>query len=403
MNRISHFVSRALLLVFASLLPIWACMGQKRPLPALNPSVETELNGYLQQHAQTPETYILSKFKDHDVVFLGEYHRIKHDPLLVQGLIPGLYKAGVRMIGIEFACARDQQVIDSLLTAPEYSQAVANRIFWRQWPFWGFQEYIDILKAAWQFNHSLPQEAPPFRILGLNAYMDWSYVWTPEDRSNPEIMKKVFAGGESDEVMANTIQREVLDKKEKVLIYSGCNHAYTRFHQPIINETTGELRSARTDRMGNRIYDLIGDRCFNIFLHSPWQPAVSTGGADEIYPVEGVIDALFAKLPPEKQRAGFDVKGSPFGKLTDSTSVWSRSPGFKLDQFCDGWIFQKPLSQYEGCAIVPGWFTEANRLEAIAQIANPDPRVKNKNQTVDWLTQGMRQDTEFQRRFRELY
>jgi hypothetical protein len=386
-----------------SLVPLQAGAADRIPLPTLDPKEEAELTTYLNTHAQPPEEYITSKFRNHDIVFLGEFHRIRHDPVLVQNLIPGLYKAGVRMIGIEFACAGSQGDIDKLLASPTYEEALARKIFWYQWPFWGFQEYIDILKAAWQFNRSLPKGAPLFRILGLNTHMDWSSVWTPEDRNNRDLMKRVFAEGESDEVMAKTIKREVLDKHEKALIYSGCNHAYTRFHQPLVDEKSGELKDSLTSRMGNRIYALIGDRCFNIFLHSPWSPAISSK-SEHVYPVEGMIDALFAKLPPEKQRVGFDVAGSPFGQLTDTTSVWSRSSkDFRLENYCDGWIFQKPLSQYEGCTIPPDWITEANRLEAIAQIANPNPKVKNKNETVETLMQSLRDDMNFKRRFRELY
>jgi hypothetical protein len=377
--------------------------GKRIPLPKLEPRVAAELTTFLDQNALSPEEYVISKFQDHDLVFLGEFHRIQHDALLVQNLIPLLYKAGIRHLGIEFACAAHQADIDSLLFAPTYDESLARNIFWRQWVFWGFQEYIDILKAAWRFNRSLPAGRLPFRVLGLNARMDWNYVWTPEERNYPEIMKKVLPDGDSDEVMARTIQREILDKKEKALIYSGFNHAYTRFHQPIVDEKTGELRRSANTRMGNRIYDQIGDRCFLIILHSPWEPA-RRDGRHHVYAVEGVIDALFAQRPPEKRRVGFDVKGSPFGRLSDHTSVWSRSSkDFRLENYCDGWIFQKPLSQYEGCTVPDAWFTEANRLEAIGQIANPDPRVKHKNRTVESLMESLRDDTNFQKRFEELW
>jgi hypothetical protein len=38
---------------------------------------------YLQNHWKSPEEYVISKFKDHDYVFIGEYHRIKHDVELI--------------------------------------------------------------------------------------------------------------------------------------------------------------------------------------------------------------------------------------------------------------------------------------------------------------------------------
>ncbi len=125
---------------------------------------------------------------------------------------------------------------------------------------------------------------------------------------------------------------------------------------------------------------------------------VADYSAPSTYPAGGVIDALFAKMPPEKRRAGFDVKGSPFGSLPADSSLWGHAyPDFRLDMFCDGWIFQKPFSEYEGVTVVPGWFNEENRLEAIAQLVNMDPRVKSRDRTVEYLTAGMTKDTQIPR------
>ncbi len=58
-----------------------------------------------------------------------------------------------------------------------------------------------------------------------------------------------------------------------------------------------------------------------------------------------------------------------------------------------------PLSEFEGVSVIDGWFTEANRLEAIAQIANPNPRVKDTTRSVAQLTAGLERDRDFARRF----
>jgi hypothetical protein len=361
------------------------------------------MQSWLDGHAASPEGYIVSKFIDHDIVFLGEYHRVRHDPLLVQNLIPLLYRNGIYSLGIEFIRARDQTDLDRLLAADAYDETLARRLFWSQWPFWGYQEYVDILRAAWQLNRGLRAGARRFRVVGLNAHADFSHVWTPEDRANPEILKKVWPEGDGDEVMAESIRREILAKGEKALIYSGINHAWTRFRQPIVNQATGELVGLVTTRMGNRIAAEIGNRCCTIFLHSPWTAA---GGyaAPAVYPPDGFIDAFFATLPPKKRRVGFDVQGSPFGRLPAKTSLWGRAaPDFRLEMFCDGWIYQMPLSRYEGVRVIPGWFNEANRSEAIAQIANPDPRVKYRERTVEDLMAPMAADADFERRFAHLH
>jgi len=54
----------------------------------LNEQTTTEsLTTYIRANHVPPEDYVISKFKDHDIVFLGEQHRIKHDVELVQNLI----------------------------------------------------------------------------------------------------------------------------------------------------------------------------------------------------------------------------------------------------------------------------------------------------------------------------
>lgn len=71
--------------------------GVQHPSSALPGSTaqRARLADYIKTHYQSPTEYILHKFVDHDIVFLGEWHRIKHDPVLVQSLIPALYANGM--------------------------------------------------------------------------------------------------------------------------------------------------------------------------------------------------------------------------------------------------------------------------------------------------------------------
>jgi len=383
------------ILVFVSV----GCGYEKEPLPTLEPDHRAVLRAWLDDNGAPPEQYILSKFTDHDIVFLGEYHRIRHDVILVQNMIPILHRNGIFNLGLEFLRNVDQDEIDNLLSAETYDETLANSLFWNEWPFWGYKEYIDILRVAWRFNRDLPPDIRRFRIVGLNARMDWSHVWSNEDRASPELMSLVFPDGNPDEVMAGTIVHEILNKNEKALIYSGINHAYTKFKQPVLDPATNELVRHNSTRMGNRIYDKIADRCCTIFLHSPW-PASTGYGDPDVYPADGIIDALFKDMSPGKRRIGFDVKNSPFGELNARTALWSHSKqDFRLKDFCDGWIYQMPLSLYRGVSVIPDWFNKENRLQAIAQIANADPAVKNTDRSVSDLMNIMASDTDFEWRF----
>ena len=48
-------------------------------LPQLDTKVTAQLKAYISSHYMTPEDYVISKFRDHDVVFLGEHRRYKHN------------------------------------------------------------------------------------------------------------------------------------------------------------------------------------------------------------------------------------------------------------------------------------------------------------------------------------
>ena len=354
---------------------------------------------YLREHYLSPEDFLVECFKNHDIVFVGEHHYIKHDVELIQNVIPKLYQAGVYNLGIEFAVHGSQNDIDSLIFADTYDQKLANKIIFDFWAIWGYQEYIDIFYAAWKFNHSLPADQPKFNIYGLNSDLEWSYARTEADMENPEVMQKVFADGDSDERMAGTIKTEFIDKNKQALIYSGINHAFTKYKQPIVDNQTDSVIRFIDNRMGNRIYKLIGDRCCTVFLHSPF-PSYK-GYGTYVLPGDGIIDSLMIGFDPKYQSWGMDLTNSPFGEISAKTSYWSHGyPEFKLRDFCDGYIYQKSFCEYEGVRTAENFVTEENRLRVISEFANP--RAKDTTRTVEWLVDMMARTANIRHRFESL-
>lgn len=342
----------------------------KLPLPKLNKELKNELVSYLTNNYKTPEEYVIDNFKNHDIVFLGESHRIKHDVEFIHKLIPLLYKNKIFNLGIEFACYRDQKKIDLLITSKEYDEVLAKEILFNFAVFWGYQEYADIFKVAWELNQQIPDTSKKFRVVGLNTYSDWSYVKTTEDRENKEVLKKVMLDGDYDEVMANSIVKEFINKNEKALIYSGSHHAFTKFKQPLYNRKENKFEGFKDDRMGNRIYKLIGNRAFTIRLHAPW---FNEKDSVLIYPADGIIDSLMLNINNNLKPVGFDVKGTPFGKLSGSKSVYKHGyDNFILENYCDGYIYQKPLSEYKSVTAIKGFINRNNFSLAMQQFPNPE-------------------------------
>ena len=147
-----------------------------------------ELLRYLREHPETPEKYVVGKFTQYDVVFMGELHRIRHDVQLVHRLIPELYRAGVRHLGIEFGNYEDQDLVDQLITADRYDEGLARKLMFRYFVWWGYREYQDIYRKAWEFNRALPATAPKFRVVNLHYRIRWDLLqpeMTPERRRRP--------------------------------------------------------------------------------------------------------------------------------------------------------------------------------------------------------------------------
>jgi hypothetical protein len=383
----------SLLLLFAFVFVAPVCSSQGKP--PVDKKIVQGLVAYVKAHHQTPEEYIVSKFKDHDVVFLGEWHWIKHDPILVQHVIPRLAAAEVYFLGLEFARRIDQPLIDSLLSAPDYDEQLARLILFKGFVHWGFQEYADIFKAAWQVNRIIPAGGKKFRILGVGNSPDWSLITKPEDRDDYEVMRKVWHG-ESEEDWGRVLLDVASAGGEKALVYSGSHHAFTEYRQPIASE--GKFIRFGDVRMGNYVFQKIGKRAMTINLHAPWVN-VEGYGKPPVFPADGYIDAMLTELDPKEQSVGFDCAGTSFGKLPGETSLYKFGyEGFTLENIYDGYICQGPFSSYEGVTPIKGFINEANLEEARSN----SPSAAMRNASAEEFNAGAAEDADIKRRLSAL-
>jgi hypothetical protein len=301
---------------------------------------------YLKDNWKTPEDYVISKFKDHNYVFIGEYHRIKHDVVLISNLIPLLYKNHIYNLAIEFGIYKDQHLIDSLITAPQFNRKLADSIVFSYYPVWGYKEYIDLYEAAWKVNHTKRSDTTKFRVINMG------FLYDP-------CLKKPFEENDPDVYMASVILKELVANKQKALIYSGCHHAFTKYHQPSYDFEKDTLYGLDHTRMGNVIYDSVKEKAFNIYLHAGWISNKGFNAFLSVLPVNGAIDDVMKNFTDK--RVGFDVIGTPFGKLTANDTYYAFGyPNFTLDKFCDGYIYQCAFKDYEPITMEPDFITSTN-------------------------------------------
>ncbi len=312
-----------------------------------NSQHENVLTDYLKTNWKSPEDYVIEKFDTHDYVFIGEYHRIKHDVDLILKLIPKMYENGIYNLAIEFGDYKDQHLVDSLLNLPVFDRELAKEIFFNCDPLWGYKEYIDIYRIAWETNHSnISENKKKFRVVNIGAKYDPCKKGGAWKDLDPDVF------------MANVILNEIVSKNEKALIYSGNHHAFTKYHQPLYDFKKDTLIGFTKTRMGNVIYDSLKEKTFNIYLHAAW---VSDKGWDElsVLPVNGVIDSVMNLF--EIKSVGFDVVNSPFGKLSCNNSYYAFGyPDFTLNQYCDGYIYQNEFKNYQPITMEENFITAKN-------------------------------------------
>lgn len=324
---------------------------------------ETE---YIGKNSKSPSEYLISKFGKHDLVLLGEDHGIKDHLDFVKNLIPDLYKAGVTNLCMEFGSFEMQSQLDSLLSADEYNEQFARDMMFFYNVGWAYKEYTDIYKEVWKLNKSLSAGERKFRIVNLSYQYDWSEFASPR---TPENMSRVFYRGTPDYFRTNIIEKEVIAKNEKALIYMGLVHVFTKYGMPVLKMNNDDFCDYDTGFVGNRLYRKYPDKVFNIMFHLPFE-SKDKPNSYWISPANGAIEVIMAKN--NNKPVGFDLKNTSLGRLPDNSFFSLCHSDFRLEDFFDGYIFIKPFKDLTGCTMDPLYFKGRQWQDIKRQMPDPD-------------------------------
>jgi hypothetical protein len=336
------------------------------PPRPLDPPTLERLTAYLQANWQSPEDYIVGLFETRDVVLLAEAHCLKHNLRLAHQLIPRLHAAGVYHFGMEFGAAEDQAQLDALVTAETYDADLARRLMFNYNVTWAFQEYLDVYRQAWALNQALPPEARKFRILNLSYRYDWSGAGPVR---TPASAQRVFYKGGTEAHRAAVTWRAVMDRGEKMLALVGTPHAFTRYQQRVYDpHAEGFYRLDKHD-FGNQLYAQAPHKVVTVMLHQPFDSRLS-GAAELVYPARGALDQVLAQFAD--RRVGFDLLHSPLGDLPDTSYYATGADPFVLRQLADGYVYEQPFDQYEGCTVDEHFLAGRDWAEVQRQFPDPD-------------------------------
>ena len=314
---------------------------------------------YLEQHAASPVEYVTGKFKDHDVVILGEMHEQKEACEFICDLMEPLYhQAGVRCFAMEVLKYKNTALINQLVSSESYDEQLALRLFRDcPWPIWGFREYMDILKAVWEVNRKLPPEAERLKVVALDS--DWEgydLLCGPLWKKPAAFIKMV----RRDKHMARVVSREIFDKGLKALVQIGYFHSFTRYRMPAVKE--GKLMAEVSPRFGYILHEKYGERIFQICLHQ-WHfgPEFITGEAEggSSPALPGLLEEIFESNG--NKPVGFDVENSPFAPLRDRTDFLFAFQNYvTFTDIAQGYVFLKPLDEINKVTWVDGFIDESN-------------------------------------------
>ena len=337
------------------------------------PLSQSEVQMYLRHiDSSDPLKFVADKFDNHSIVFLGEVHKRKQDLQFFSSLIPYLYQTKkINVIGWEFGAAEYQKDADSIVIASEFDRKKAIAIMRNTNYYWCYEEYLDIFKTIWQLNKNILQTDEKIRFLQLNK----PYIpkrWNSSNQSiRLEERKKSF-----DNILPGIIEKEVIQKNKKILIYCGLNHSLTKFKTPkffFLKDNEG--------RAGQRLYEKYPDKVFQICLLSPFPPRWSfckevTGSKDikYVYPFEAVFNQLYDTL---KRPFAINADNTAFADLKDYNSFYAfdKWNGVKLKDFCDGSIMLASFDKIEPANVIPDWVTTEEELENVKK-SLPDNNVK---------------------------
>jgi uncharacterized RDD family membrane protein YckC len=330
----------------------------------LNSTNDNTYVQWINQNSKPAIDYAVEKAAANQVTFFGEIHEQSDLLVFLQEMIPELYyRANIRCIAMEACTKEDNALIHQLVTSEKYDSTLALEIGRHQpWLTWGFKDYWDVFKAVWKLNNSLSTGLEKMEIIGLDSQWDgpsFALAFGGENGNKTPLLEKlrILRALKSfsklqfrDELMAKEIEKEIIAKGKKGIVWIGSAHSFINYKQPFTER----------GRTAYILHQKYGDTIFQIYLH---QEYFSAKLIDQNYSV-GLQDTKLGKFldtlisQSKYKQIGFDLVNSPLGNLRDSTVyLFHYQPNVCFADITPGYIFLKPENMYKHCRWVEGFIT----------------------------------------------
>jgi hypothetical protein len=351
--------------------------------------------GWVDRNGADPLAYASAKARAHDLVMFGEMHEQGDSLEWFNQAIPVLYnEGGVTCIAMEVLLAEDDAAIERVVNAPTFDQEAATALARHQpWAMWGWQEYWRVFETVWRVNQGVGDDHPKLRLIGLDRPMDAPSLLmmgigdVPVKEQVPVLEKlrlwrlpKLLALMVlRDGAMANEVEREILAKHERGVVWIGSMHAAVGCRLP------GRQQWGQFGLMLRHRY---GDRVFSVRLH---QMDIPASAMDPTITATPRMASFIEDIMAQRGRAavGFDLAGSPLALVRDRGSMeYAISPSVGLGDIADGYIYLKNWRDLRHCSWQAGYisddmFTEYKPMyQALAQRAGTSARTASEMNRV---------------------
>jgi len=295
---------------------------------------------WLDRNAKPAQDYMIQLFDKYQVVILSEEHNVKEHKDFVIDIIPKLYhEAGVRCIGWEFSWYRQNKQLEELVNTPNYDEEAVLQFARDRSPSWNSKEHWQIIEAIWKLNKSLKLGSEKMRLIGLPNYVDIprSYILLKtKPIDSPEVQEMLVEEGfKYDTSMAQHVEKEILQKGHKGLVFVGLGHDWTQYQYP--PEATFGISFKP---MGSRLKEKYGDRIFNVRAQCSADPSF--------------IDRVMKRRNHES--VGFNVGASPFANIL--VPVGKGAPDVPWSRLACGSIYLGPRASFHRNTSIEGFVTE---------------------------------------------
>jgi hypothetical protein len=367
-------------LIFIGISGSSAIIGDTSQHPADDFPYDTYVK-YLKEKGKPPTDYVIDKLKKYNIVMIGEDHWLKDHPQFISEVIKAIREDGsieLDYLAIEFGNAGDQPLADEFIASNTYREDLAIKILQGSADFcgWPYKDVLDILKTVWQENKKYPERKPIKILLTDNPY---NPMWM-DDESMGFLLEEQDRGFhiDRDRYMARILERKVIANDLKAIYYCGAGHSTYDFRDFAYNEETGDcLRYLPAGALLKILYPklIFSIKLWGANMDRAYYPSTNPDDWDRF--LDGKIDEVFRRN--ENKPVGFDITRPPFSNINtlDFFMFFKREKkekfkkefpkcyekvaddfDVKLSKIFDGYIFLKPLEQYEGASIIENFFDD---------------------------------------------